>query len=298
MNGAPRRGFVGLGDIGLPMARRLLAVAGGLVAWNRSSDKLAALASEGATAAHSPADLASRCDVIGLCLTSHDAVEAVAFGPEGLLSAQECANRVIVDFSTGSPGKAIAFARRAAAVGARWVDAPISGGVPGAQAGTLTVFAGGEPADVAAARPLTDCLAARVSHMGPSGAGQTTKLCNQMMVACGMMVMAETIAAARRAGVDVALLPQALKGGFADSAPFQIFGPRMADHVFEPRLGAIGLMAKDLRLARDMASGAAMPVSAACMALYEQAEGAPSCGSDADIAALVGLFEPLAARAR
>ncbi len=294
MSAAPRLGFVGLGDIGMPMALRLLG-AGPVVAWNRSPDKLAAFVTAGGEAAVTPAELMERCDLIGLCLTSHDAVEAVAFGADGLFS-RPATGKVVADFSTGSPDRAMSFAARATAGGAGWVDAPVSGGVAGAHAGTLIIFAGGTAADVAAVQPLFAPLAARVSHMGSAGAGQTTKLCNQMIVACNVLVMAETLAAARRAGVDAARLPSALKGGFADSTPFQIFGPRMAEHRFTPRLGAIGLMEKDLLMARQMVeqAGAIGPISKLCADLYARVHDTPAMDVEADIASVIGLFEPSA----
>jgi 3-hydroxyisobutyrate dehydrogenase len=289
-----RLGFIGLGDMGLPMARRLLGGAP-LTVWNRTAEKSRILADEGAQVARSPAQIAADCDIIGLCLTAHDAVELVAFGAGGLFGGIDGQHRVIVDFSTGSPDRTREFARQAAALGSGWVDAPVSGGVAAAQAGTLIVMAGGDACDFEEASPLLAQLAARVTHMGPSGAGQTTKLCNQMIVACNMLVMAETIATARCAGVDVARLPEALRGGFADSLPLQIFGPRMAAHEFTPRLGAISLMEKDLLLARAMAqeAGAETPIARLCVELYAQVSSEDGLSREGDIASVIGLFERL-----
>lgn len=291
-----RLGFIGLGDLGLPMARRLLGQ-GPLTVWNRTAEKSRILADEGAQVARSPAQIAADCDIIGLCLTAHDAVELVAFGAGGLFDSIDGQHRVIVDFSTGSPERTREFAQQAAALGSGWVDAPVSGGVPAAQAGTLIVMAGGDACDIEEASPLLAPLAARITHMGPSGAGQTTKLCNQMIVACNMLVIAETIAAARRAGVDVARLPEALRGGFADSLPFQIFGPRMAAHEFTRRLGAISLMEKDLGLGRAMAqqAGAETPIARLCAELYARVGTDEGLSPEADIASIIGLFEPLSA---
>lgn len=292
---APVFGFIGLGDMGLPMARRLLALNFKVVAWNRSPEKLAELVAHGADLAASPAEVGARADLIGLCLTSDSAVETVVFGPDGLLSALPSgARRWIADFSTGDPQAARSFADRAAALGAGWVDAPVSGGVRGATSGQLVVFAGGEAQDLEALRPLLTPLAARVTHMGPAGAGQATKICNQMIVACNVMMIAETLAMGRRAGVDVSRLPQALAGGFADSAPLQIFGQRMADHQFIPRLGAIGLMAKDVDLARKLAASVAgaVPLTSLCAKLYDLADH-PVVSKDDDLSKLIGLFEPL-----
>lgn len=281
-------GFIGLGDIGLPMATRLLDVGHELTVWNRTPTKAATLIARRATLADTPAALFGACELIGLCLTSHVAVEDVA---KALFAgAAKDKRRTVVDLSTGSPERAVELARAASARGVGWVDAPVSGGVAAAAAGTLTLFVGGADGDIAAAAPLLDALGARRTVMGPSGAGQATKICNQMIVSCSLLLIAETIATARKAGIDVARLPEALGGGFADSALLRIFGPRMAEHTFEPRLGAIALMSKDLALARAVAdlAGAHAPLSALCAELYARV-GKP----DADLSRLIELFEPV-----
>lgn len=281
-------GFIGLGDIGLPMATRLLDAGHALTVWNRTANKAAPLVARGAALAASPADLFRACDLIGLCLTSHVAVGEVA---EAMLAvAPETARRTVVDLSTGALGRAAELARAAGNLDVGWVDAPVSGGVAAAAAGTLTLFVGGANRDVAAAAPILDALGARRTAMGGPGAGQAAKICNQMIVACSLLLIAETIAAARKAGIDVARLPEALRGGFADSMPLQVFGPRMADHAFEPRLGAIALMAKDLGLAREMTERveAHAPLSALCAELYA---GVPD--PESDLSKIIGLFEAL-----
>jgi len=266
-----------------------------VVAWNRSSDKLSALVAHGATPAASPGEVMSCADLIGLCLTSDQAVEQVAWGDRGLFSTNFSGRKFIADFSTGSPSAAVSLAARAAARGASWIDVPVSGGVRAANAGTLVAFAGGDANAIAALHALLSPLCERVSHMGFAGAGQVTKLCNQTLVACNLLVIAETIALARKAGIDVAALPAALKGGFADSSPLQIFGPRMAEHSFEPRLGAISLMAKDVRLAMELsaANGAFTPNLALASEQYARACSHCEFDQSADIASLIGLFESL-----
>lgn len=288
-----RIGFAGLGDMGMPVARRILAAGHDLTVWNRSREKLDMLEREGAAVAESPAALMEAADLVGLCLTSDRAVEAVAFGPQGLFSAPKCAGKVVADFSTGAIDAAVSFAERAQALGASWVDAPVSGGVPAAESGGLIVFAGGEASAIDALGPLLHAVAAKVTHLGPAGTGQTTKLCNQAIVACNLMVIAETLALARKAGVEVERLPEALKGGFADSAPLQIFGPRMAAHAFEPRLGAIDLMIKDVGLASALAqaSHATTPMLACARTLYGHALASTAIDTTADLSKLINLFE-------
>lgn len=282
-------GFIGLGDMGLPMVRRVAAAGHRVIAWNRSPARLAALAAEGVETGENPAAVMDRAEMVGLCVTSDRAVDAVASGPEGLFAAASIAGKVIADFSTGSAQAAREFAERAAGLGAEWVDAPVSGGVPAATAGSLIVMAGGSAAAITRLSPLTSAIAARVSHVGPSGCGQLMKLCNQMIVSCNVLVMAETIALARKAGIDVARFSDTLKGGFADSLPLQIFGPRMAAHSFEPRQTAIGLMKKDAGLAAAVAAefGVDTPMLRQAVALY----GRDDLDLEADVSRLIALHE-------
>ena len=146
---------------------------------------------------------------------------------------------------------------------------------------------------MAEAQALFSPLAGRVSHMGPSGAGQMTKLCNQLIVSCNVLAIAESIALGRKAGVDVSKLPLAMKGGFADSAPLQVFGPRMAEHVFEPRLGSTSLMHKDMRLASAIAAEvrASVPLLSLASQLYSNACTSPDIGEEADLTQVIKLFE-------
>jgi 3-hydroxyisobutyrate dehydrogenase len=180
------------------------------------------------------------------------------------------------------------------ACGAHWLDAPVSGGVPAARSGTLIVFAGGEAEDVVRAAPVFSALAQRVSHMGGHGAGQLAKSCNQQIVACNLMVIAEMLAFAERSGVDAARLPEALAGGFADSLPLRIFGPRMAANVDEPRLGAVGTFRKDIEQVVRLASevGAHVPVTRAALEQYRAALEHPSIGADGDASRLIRLLRP------
>lgn len=282
-------GFAGLGNIGLAMADRLQAVAGPIMVWNRSSDRVAPLAEKGAIAASSPEELFDACEIIGICVTSHVASTEIAtrmFARAG----PEQPHRILVDLSTGSPTAAVDLARQAAGYGVGWVDAPVSGGPGAAVEGRLTLFIGGDAADIAAAAPMLDALSARRTVAGPSGAGQILKLCNQMIVASNIITIAETIAAARHIGIDMSVMPEALFGGFADSPPLRLLGPRMAAGDLAPRFGAIGLMEKDLLLARAMMgdAGARTPVLDLCTDL---------CGlvddRSADMASLVELFEKM-----
>lgn len=290
-------GFIGLGDMGMPMVRRLAAAGHDVIAWNRSREKAGQLAADGVRIANTPAEVAGEAELIGLCLLSHVIVEQIVFGPGGLFSHENPRVQAIGDFSTGAVEAAQDFARRAAERGIDWIDAPVSGGVPAATNGQLIVFAGGEQAAIDRLGPLFAPLSARVTRMGGSGAGQATKICNQAIVAANILVLAETMAMARRAGINVERLPGALAGGFADSSPLQIFGPRMAEHVFAPRLGAIAVMAKDTGLARGFAErfGASTPILRAVQAIYAGIAEGGAPEPDDDISALIRLYEKAAA---
>lgn len=286
-------GFVGTGILGEPMAQRLLSQGFELTVWNRTPSKLHGLEQQGARVAASPAALAAAVDVICLCLLDTGAVEQVVFGADGLVEAG--GSRLLIDFSSITPEATRTLAARwQLATGAGWVDAPVSGGVPAAKAGTLIILAGGAAADVAQAQPVFDALAQRVTHLGPSGSGQMAKSCNQMIVGCNVLMIAEMLAAARRAGVEVEKLPGALAGGFADSLPLQLLGPRMAAGEFTPPLGSARAMLKDLDHAAALAraSGSAAPLTALSAELYRSlGKRAELGGLDADICTLIKIFE-------
>lgn len=241
----PRLGYLGTGLMGAPMAMNLLSAGYEVTVWNRTASKCDAAVAAGARRAESPAALAAASDVVMACLTNAAAVEAVLFGAEGV--AEVAGPQLFIDFSSMDPGQTRAFGTRLRnANGMGWVDAPVSGGTPAAAAGTLTIMAGGTPEDFATAAPLMDPLAQRVTHMGPAGSGQMTKLVNQIIAGCTMAVVAEAVNFAKRSGVDAARLTEALAGGFADSKPFQLLAPRMAAESFENPLGTVAMMLKDL----------------------------------------------------
>lgn len=286
----PRIGFIGIGLMGLPMCKRLLAAGTALTVWNRNAEKCAPLLAAGATAAATPAELAAGCDVIMLCVADTAAVESVVFGPEGVAAALHV-EAVIVDFSSIDPAATRDFAARVAQMKrARWVDAPVSGGVVGAEAGTLVVMAGGEAATVDEIRPLLAPLSQRITHMGPSGAGQVTKICNQLIVAANAMLIAEAVALAEKSGVDAGKLAPALAGGFADSRPFQLLAPRMSARAFEPVQWRVQTLLKDLDMAVGLAgrTGSAAPLAAGAAQLLRLHSGNGFSGSD--LSSVIMLF--------
>jgi 3-hydroxyisobutyrate dehydrogenase len=279
-----RLGFIGIGLMGRPMTQRLLAAGHEVTVWNRSRDKLAAVLEKGALAAESPAAVARAAEIVMMCVTDQHAAEEVLFGPGGVV---EGARRglVLVDFSSIAPDSARAFHERLGAKGIGLVDAPVSGGVPGAEKGTLAIMAGGREQDVERVRPLVMHLAARFTRMGESGAGQMTKLCNQIIVGSLLPVIAEAVRLAEAAGVDAKRLPEALKGGFADSAPLQVFGARMATRTFEPSIGAASLMLKDLSNATAVAAalGVRLPMAERALERYRELEAAGGIGREPSV---------------
>lgn len=252
-------GYIGIGLMGRPMTLRLLAAGHEVAVWNRSPEKLAAVVAKGARAVASPAEVARAADIVMMCVTDQHAAEEVLFGSNGVIEAAG-EGKLVVDFSSIAPASARDFAARLESKGMGLVDAPVSGGVAGAEQGTLAVMAGGKAADIERVRPIVMHLAQRFTRMGDCGAGQTTKLCNQVIVGSLIAVIAEAVRLAEAAGVDATKLPEALKGGFADSLPLQIFGARMAARTFEPSLGAASIMLKDLENAAAVAKEATVPL--------------------------------------
>jgi 3-hydroxyisobutyrate dehydrogenase len=275
-------GYLGLGMMGFPMSRRLIQAGHDVTVWNRSSAKAVALVEAGAKPATCPRDAASAAGIIFMCLTDAAAVEAVVFGRDGVVEVPG-AGKLVVDFSSIHPDAARAIAARLkAANGMGWIDAPVSGGTMGAEEGTLAVMAGGDAADIERVRPYVLSMARRLTHMGPTGAGQTAKLCNQVIVGCAMAVLAEATRLAVNAGIDAGRLPEALAGGFADSIPLQLFVPRMVRGIHSPPLGHIATMLKDLDTVVDVARNTSSPVPMSALAaqLFRLAKAAR--GADAD----------------
>lgn len=259
----PAIGFAGIGLMGLPMCRRLLAAGYPLKVWNRSPDKCAPLVEAGAVQVATPAELCDGSELVLLCLADTAAVREVVFGESGIASRAR-ADQLLIDLSSSEPQATREMAEQLqAACGTRWVDAPVSGGTPGAEAGTLAIMAGGTEADIERVRPLLMQLGQRLTRMGEVGAGQVTKVCNQMIVACNALVIAEVVALAERSGVDAGLIAPALAGGFADSRPLQILAPQMAERSFEPIKWHVRTLLKDLdtAVALSRQQGSATPIS-------------------------------------
>ncbi|WP_223531223.1 NAD(P)-dependent oxidoreductase [Pseudomonas sp. GL-R-19] len=263
MSMLPALGFAGIGLMGLPMCRRLLAAGYPLAVWNRNPDKCKPLVEAGARQVASPAELCQHADVVMLCLADTSVVCEVVFGPAGIIEGAK-KGQLLVDFSSLEPNATREMAAELAGkTGMGWLDTPVSGGVVGAEAGSLAIMVGGESEDLDRVRPVLLNLGQRVTHMGGVGAGQVTKACNQMIVACNALVIAEVVALAERSGVDASLIAEALAGGFADSKPLQILAPQMAENRFEPIKWHVRTLLKDLDTAVKFSreQGSATPIS-------------------------------------
>lgn len=248
-------GFVGLGVMGLPMAGNLLAGGHAVKVWNRSTGRYSALAGSSAQPVEHPADLAG-CEVVFINVSDDGAVESVLFGTGGLV---EGVNRdatgkpVVADMGTTSPSYTRQLAQRLGQRGIALLDAPVSGGEAGAKSGSLSIMVGGETAVFQRVLPLFQLLGKNIVHVGPSGAGQITKACNQIVVSATLMGVAEAFHFAERQGVDPARVREALLGGSAYSKILEIHGQRMLDGNYQPGF-RVKLHKKDLDIVRAEAT--------------------------------------------
>jgi 3-hydroxyisobutyrate dehydrogenase len=287
---AKKLAFIGAGLMGTPMIRRLLLAGFEVRVWNRSPAKVEPLVAAGAVHAASPAEAASGCDAVLLCLSDVAAIEAALFSEHGVVNGAVPAPQ-LVDFSTIGPVPTREFAARLyARTGTTWVDAPVSGGVTGAEQGKLVLLCGGSAADIAKLTAVFDALSQRHTRIGDIGDGQTLKLCNQLIVASNLVAIAESLALARASGLNMNIVPEALAGGFADSLPLQIFGRRMAAGVTIPVLGELNLMLKDLRAVERLAGikRCHLPLMAAALDVYRHAGEAGILKQD--LAALISMY--------
>ncbi|AGB74874.1 MULTISPECIES: NAD(P)-dependent oxidoreductase [Rhizobium] len=281
--------LIGAGAMGGAIGARLAETGNQLTVFDLDKGKVAVLIAKGATAAPSAAAAAAVSDFVVLSLNSPKIVHAAVFGPEGVAAGAR-AGTLIIDMSSIDPDATKALATQAAEKGLRWVDSPLSGGAPKALIGQLTLMAGGSEQDVADAHRVLRHVASNYTHMGPVGAGQTTKLINQVLCALNFLAVAEATQLALDAGVDAAKIPQALKGGRADSAILQEYMPRYVARDYR-RTGRIDNMVKDLNGAQDLArrTSTAMPLTAVCAEIHRMLTASGLGGEDQ--AALMEFFK-------
>lgn len=240
-------GFIGLGVMGAGMARNIAASGLKLAVTTSSPEKAETFRGLGAEICATPAELAARCQVIVTCVPDAAALRGIFAGETGL-AAQAWNNGLLIDCSTIAPFEAQEMAQELAAVGGRIIDAPVSGGAKGAADGTLTIMCGGSHDDVAEAQPVLQAMGKNIHHVGPLGAGQALKACNQLMVAVNMMGVFEAVSMARAAGVDPSVMREVLSTGAARSGVLDAHALRYIEGALDGGFRA-ELMRKDLGIA-------------------------------------------------
>ena len=272
-----RIGYVGVGLMGGPMVKRLTSLGWQVRGYDIVPER---------SAARSVAEAVQGAEVVALNLPTNEAVEDVLEKLVPVLRAPQ----LVVDFSTIPVETCRAHAARLfKATGCRWVDAPVSGGPPAVEAGTLTVMAGGEAEDLARLAPLMKDIAGRCTRMGPVGSGLAAKMINQLIVGVGMAMMAEAMGLCEKAGIDAARIPECLGGGYADSNVLRAYWPRMVERDFAPR-GYVRQLLKDLEMVNAWANGLGgrAPTLQAALAAYRELK--KQGHSELDTAAVVKLY--------
>jgi len=283
-----RIGFIGLGIMGRPMARNLVTAGSDLIVHSRSPGPVDDVVAAGARRAGSPEEVAASSDVVILMLPDTPDVEAVLFGPSGVVTGI-AEGRLVIDMSSIEPLAARRFAERIGDVGAEMLDAPVSGGEKGAIDGTLSIMIGGSAAAVELAMPIFEILGGNIVHVGPSGAGQICKACNQLVVGATIEAVAEALALAERCGVDPVMVRQALLGGFASSRVLEVHGQRMLDRDFEPGFRA-RLHLKDAGIVIETGSEVGQPLPSFAPVAEQFRRLVGGGGGDLDHSALFTLI--------
>ncbi len=257
-----RVAFLGLGTMGAAMAANLARAGFPVTAWNRTEGRAPELGELGVTFAPNPAAAAAEADIVVVCVSDTSDVESVLFGTDGVADGAR-AETLVIDCSTIAPSGSWRFAGQLRERGLHMIDAPVSGGSEGARNATLTIFVGGDDADVERARPVLEALGRTITHVGPIGAGQAVKAVNQVILAGTYLGVAEGIVLAIKAGLDVGQVVEALGGGAAQSWVLANRSERMIDNDY-PLGFKVALHRKDLGIALDLAGqlGAVLPVSA------------------------------------
>jgi len=281
-------GLIGAGAMGGAIGTRLLQVGQQLVVFDLDQERVNELQNLGAIPAQSAVEVGQKCKAIIVSLNSAKIVELAVFGDDGVVNGVG-EGTLIIDMSSIDPSSTREFSKRAKDMGLRWVDSPLSGGAPKALIGELTLMAGGAANDVEDAHKILRHVSSNYTHMGPSGAGQTTKLINQVLCGLNFLAVAEATQLALDAGVDASKIPSALKGGRADSALLQEYLPRFVEKDYR-RTGRIDNMVKDLNGAQDLArqTNTSMPLTAVCAEVHRMLTKAGLGGEDQ--AALMEYF--------
>jgi 2-hydroxy-3-oxopropionate reductase len=282
-------GFIGLGSMGAPMAAHLLGAGHSLAVFARRQDAAQPLVALGATLCQSPAQVARNSDVIFTMVTDTAAVEAVILGPDGIIEGLR-PDAVVIDHSTIKPSGARRIAEALEARGGHLLDAPVSGGVAGARAGSLSIMVGGDEAIFVRCRSLLEQVGKTVVYIGPSGAGQVAKACNQICIVVNQLGVAEAVLLAERSGVDFERVRSALMGGFAASRILEVQGPKMASRRFDGQIES-RLHHKDVLIALEMARELGLRLPASSLAAEVLTRLQEAGGAKSDSAAVFTILE-------
>lgn len=289
MSALPRVGFVGLGVMGRPMVMHLLKAGYPVTVWTRRAGAADAVVAAGAAVAPTLAALGAGADVVCTNVTATADVEAVLTAPDGVIAGAR-PGTVAIDMSTITPDGARRIGRVLAERGVHMLDAPVTGGPAGAEAGTLTIMVGGDLAVLERMRPILNCLGARVIHVGPSGAGQVVKACNQLALLVNAEGVAEALSLGQRHGVDPRTVREVLMGGIAASRVLDVFGAKMAERQFTPGMQT-RLYDKDMTIALDLAKEAGGRLPAAEVVRRHLDELMARGEGERDLATLITLLE-------
>lgn len=287
-----RVGFIGLGLMGKPMARNLMRAGYPLTIHNRSRGPVDELAAEGATPATSPKEVAEQVDVVITCLPDSPDVEQVTLGSNGIIEGGR-PGLTVIDMSTIAPGVAVRIADELAERDIHWLDAPVSGGDIGAQQGTLAIMVGGDEAVFQDCLDLFQAMGQNIVHVGGPGAGQVTKVCNQIIAAGTIAAMSEALVLAAKAGADVERVIEAIRGGAARCWALEVRAPQILRRELEPGFKAY-MQYKDLNIVLDAGKTyqVALPVTGTVRELYTAMLAAGR--GELDTSAVVTVLEDLA----
>jgi len=286
-------GFIGLGIMGMPMARNLLKAGFEVTAYNRTKSKAEQLAKQGAKKADSPRELAMECPVVITIVSDTPDVEEVILGKDGVIEGIKPGS-VVIDMSTISPQATQEIAARLKEREVHMLDAPVSGGEQGAINGTLSIMVGGDAEVFERYQPIFEAMGKNIAHVGSNGMGQTVKLVNQILVAGNLNAVVEGLVFSQKAGVDLDKAINAIKGGAAGSWQLENLGPRIIKRDFSPGF-MVDLMQKDLRLIMETAAAmkTPLPVTSFIHQMYYslQSSGEGKSGTQALVKALESLAD-------
>ncbi|MBI2312314.1 MAG: 2-hydroxy-3-oxopropionate reductase [Betaproteobacteria bacterium] len=287
-------GFIGLGIMGQPMALNLVKGGHTLAVYGRRAETVQPLEANGATACGSPRDVAAKSEITIVMVSDTPDVEQVILGENGVIHGARPGS-VVVDMSTISPSATRAMAKKLAEKGIEMVDAPVSGGDIGAIQGTLSIMVGGKPEVFERVKPVLECVGKTIVHIGPNGAGQVAKACNQIVAGVTIQAVAEALTLARASGVDAGKVRDALLGGFAYSRILEVHGKRMLDRVYKPGFKA-KLHQKDMAIVLREAHqlGLALPAAALVAQQFNAMVGAGE--AELDNSGIIRVLERAAGR--